>query len=171
MNSLRCCLSNETINNKQMNNKNVFRPLLVLAMLSYAGLTAGQPPRGPRVISPQVNPDKTIVFRYLAPSANDVRLSAQFEKEPVAMTKDSIGIWSVKVGPVKPDIYPYSFLVDGIQVMDPGNVALFPNEYFKASLVDIPGDQPLVHSLQDVPHGNLSYRYYNSSTLGRTSGI
>ena len=165
MNSLRCCLSNETINNKQMNNKNVFRPLLVWAMLSFAGLTAGQPPRGPLVISPQVNPDKTIVFRYLAPSANDVRLSAQFEKEPVAMTKDTIGIWSVKAGPVKPDIYPYSFLVDGIQVMDPGNVAYFPNEFFKASLVDIPGDTPLIHSLQDVPHGTVTYTMFKSKIM------
>ena len=51
---------------------------------------------------------------------------------------------------------------------DPNNALLFANERFKFSLVDIPGDQPLVHSLQEVPHGNLSYRYYNSSTLERT---
>lgn len=148
-----------------MNNINVFRPLLVMAMLSLAGFTAGQPPRGPLVISPQVNPDKTVTFRYLAPSAQDVRLNAQFEKAPLPMVKDSIGIWSVTAGPVKPDIYPYSFLVDGIQVMDPGNVAFFPNEFFKASLVDIPGDTPLIHSLQDVPHGTVTYTMFRSGTM------
>lgn len=78
------------------------------------------------------------------------------------MTKDASGIWSITVGPVKPDIYPYSFLVDGIQVMDPANVAYFPNERFKASLVDIPGDTPLIHSMKDVLHGTVTYEYYPS---------
>ena len=58
------------------------------------------------------------------------------------MTKDASGIWSVTVGPVKPDIYPYSFIVDGVPVMDPGNVAFFPNERFKGSLLDVPGETP-----------------------------
>ena len=78
------------------------------------------------------------------------------------MTKDTSGIWSVTVGPVKPDIYPYSFKVDDITVMDPANANLFPNERFKASLVDIPGDTPLIHSLKNVPHGSVSYQYYPS---------
>jgi enterochelin esterase family protein len=45
---------------------------------------------------------------------------------------------------------------------------IFANERFKHSLVDVPGDQPLIHSLQNVPHGKISYRYYKSATLGRT---
>ena len=38
----------------------------------------------------------------------------------------------------------------------------FPNERFKASLVDIPGDTPLVHAMKDVPHGTVTYEYYPS---------
>ena len=147
-----------------MKNKNVFRPLLVWAMLSFTFFAGGQPPRGPIVISAQVNLDNTVTFRYLAPWAKGVKLSAQFEKELVAMIKDSYGIWSVTVGPVKPDIYPYYFLVDGIQAMDPGNVAYFPNERFKASLVDIPGDTPLIHSLKDVHHGSVTYTMFKSKS-------
>ncbi|WP_461147315.1 alpha/beta hydrolase-fold protein [Spirosoma pulveris] len=130
--------------------------------LLVSGLAVGQPPRGPLVVSPQVNPDKTVTFRYQAPQAKGVELSAQFEKGPVAMTKDAQGIWSVTVGPVKPDIYPYNFRVDGVSVMDPANVAFFPNERFKASLVDVPGDQPLIHAMRDVPHGSINYEYYPS---------
>ncbi|GAB4051237.1 alpha/beta hydrolase-fold protein [Spirosoma litoris] len=122
----------------------------------------GQPPRGPLVVSPQVNADKSITFRYLAPQAKEVKLSAQFEKAPVAMTKDAQGIWSVTTSPIKPDIYPYSFQVDGVTVMDPANVAFFPNERFKASLVDVPGDAPLIHAMRDVPHGSVNYEYYPS---------
>lgn len=142
--------------------KTTMRILLSSALLIIAAFAFGQPPRGPLVISPQVHPDKKISFRYLAPSAKEVKLSAQFEKQPVSMTKDASGIWSVSVGPVKPDIYPYSFIVDGITVMDPANVDFFPNERFKASLVDVPGEQPLSHAIKDVPHGTISYEYYPS---------
>jgi enterochelin esterase family protein len=130
-----------------------------------------QPPRGPLVVSPQVNADKTVSFRYLAPSAQEVLLNGgQFGSSAVPMTKDEQGIWSVTVGPVKPDIYPYSFGVDGVTVMDPANVAFFPNERFKASLVDIPSDTPLVHALKDVPHGTVSYEYY-PSVSGTTGSL
>lgn len=131
-------------------------------------LTTAQPPRGPLVVSPEIHPDKKVTFRYMAPAAKEVKLGAQFEKSQVPMTKDASGIWSITVGPVKPDIYPYSFNVDGITVMDPANVDFFPNERFKASLVDVPGDTPLIHSLKDVPHGIVTYEYYPSvdSTTG-----
>ncbi|HEY5825951.1 MAG TPA: alpha/beta hydrolase-fold protein [Cyclobacteriaceae bacterium] len=134
---------------------------LCLFVMTYIG-TKAQPPRGPLVVSPEVLSDKKITFRYLAPRAREVKLSGQFEKTPVSMTKDSVGIWSVTVGPVKPDIYPYSFQVDGIIVMDPANAAYFPNERFKASLVDVPGDEPLVFATKDVPHGTVTYEYYPS---------
>ncbi len=133
-----------------------------LAFIFSALSSAGQPPRGPLVVSPQVNADRTVTFRYLAPRANMVKLSGQFLKEPAAMTRDSIGIWSTTVGPIPPDMYPYSFQVDGITVMDPANVAYFPNERFKASLVDVPGDPPLIHAIKNVPHGTVTYEYYPS---------
>ncbi|ADB37464.1 esterase [Spirosoma linguale] len=132
----------------------------------YTGALA-QPPGGPVVVSPQVNPDNTVTFRLQAPTAKDVKLNAQFEKAPVAMTKDAQGVWSATVGPVKPDMYPYSFIVDGISVADPKNSAIFPNEGFQNSVVEITGSTPLVHTLQNVPHGTLSYRYYTSPELGQ----
>jgi enterochelin esterase-like enzyme len=146
----------------------ITRFVCVCTLLGLFHSAWSQPPRGPLVVSPQVNPDKTVTFRYLAPTAREVKLSAQFEKTPVAMTKDTAGIWQVTVGPIKPDMYPYSFQVDGVTVMDPANVAFFPNERFKASLVDIPGDQPLIHALRNVPHGTVSYEYYPavSNTTG-----
>jgi enterochelin esterase-like enzyme len=142
------------------------RLLLFCSMFGISSLVIGQPSRTLVVISPQVNPDQTVVFRYLAPSAKQVSLHAQFEKDLVPMAKDSSGMWSVTVGPVKPDIYPYHFVVDGIQVADPRNTAIFPNEGFQNSLVEITGNTPLIHTMQQVPHGTLSYRYYNSPELG-----
>lgn len=141
---------------------------LTLGMWSLIG--SAQPPRGPWVVSPEIQVNNMVTFRYLAPNAREVQLSAQFLKEPAAMKKDSVGIWSVTVGPVKPDIYPYSFRVDGVTVMDPANVAFFPNERFKASLVQVPGATPLVHELRDVPHGAITYEFY-PSVEGSTGSV
>src|SRR4029077_7858967 len=133
-------------------------------MIFYlTGFAFSQPPRGPFIVSPQVLPDKKVTFCYVAPSAKEVRLSGgQFGASNVLMTKDSIGIWSVTVGPIRPDIYPYNFIVDGIGVMDPANEDYFPNERFKASLVNVSGFTPTVHAMRDVAHGSVSYEYYTS---------
>ncbi|RYY56100.1 MAG: esterase [Chitinophagaceae bacterium] len=136
---------------------------VLLSIPSFA-----QPPRGPLLVSPEVLPDRRIVFRYLAPQASAVSLNAQFDKGNLPMQRDSAGIWTVTTSPVRPDIYPYSFTVDGITVMDPANVDFFPNERFKASLVDVPGITPLIHAMRDVPHGVVSYEYYQS--LDNTTG-
>ncbi|HPI69588.1 MAG TPA: alpha/beta hydrolase-fold protein [Bacteroidales bacterium] len=143
------------------------KTFLILFTVVFTSLSV-MAQRPPAVISPEIHPDGSITFRFYARNAAEVVLSSELLTEPVAMKKEESGIWSVKVGPVKPDIYPYCFIVDGIQVADPNNTLLFANERFKFSLVDIPGEEPLIHSLQDVPHGKISYRYYKSSTLGRT---
>ena len=146
-----------------MNKKTFSRLLIMWIVLCIPFFAISQPPRGPFVVSPQVLPDKKVTFRYLAPSAKDVKLGgSQFGAVQVPMKKDSLGIWSVTVGPVRPDIYPYSFIVDGVTVMDPANADYFPNERFKGSLVDVQGFTPMIHAMRDVPHGSVNYEYYPS---------
>jgi len=149
---------------------NPVRHIAMLMLIGMASVAMGQPPRGPFITSPQVNADNTVTFKYLAPMAKVVKLSGQFLSAPVEMNKDSVGIWSVMVGPVAPDIYPYSFQVDGVTVMDPANVSFFPNERFKASLLDVPTTPPLIHAMRDVPHGTITYEYY-SSLEGSTGSL
>ncbi|MBN2012123.1 esterase [candidate division KSB1 bacterium] len=136
----------------------------VLIMMCLSVAAFGQ--WGPAIDSPVVHDDNTVTFSYLAPKANNVLLDGQFQTERVAMVKDTSGIWSVTVGPVKPDMYPYCFVVDGIRVADPRNPAIFPNEGFQNSIVEVTGNTPLVHTVQNVPHGTLAYRYYQSAELG-----
>ena len=127
-----------------------------------------QSPRPAPLQSPVVHPDRTVTFNFKASAAKKVELSAQFLRGNQPLTADTNGVWSITVGPVEPNLYPYNFVVDGVSVADPNNQELFPNERFKASLVDIPSDQPLLHSVQNVPHGEMSYSFYESKTLGRT---
>ena len=139
---------------------------LFIALVLLATSVLAQ--RNPVIVSPEVGPGNSVTFRFSAKNAKEVLVEAQFLKDKLPMQKDEVGVWSVTVNSIKPDIYPYCFWVDNTQVNDPNNTAIFANERFKHSLVEIPGDKPLVHSLQNVPHGKISYRYYNSKTLGTT---
>ena len=151
--------------------KNVSNIVLFAGLSFCLALTLSAQPsasRPPPIKSPVVHPDRTVTFIFRAPDAKKVELSAQFQKSNQPLVKDDTGLWSITVGPVEPNLYPYNFVVDGIGVADPGNQDIFPNENFKASLVDIPGDQPAIYSVQNVPHGELTYSYYESKTLSRT---
>ncbi|MCB0744267.1 MAG: esterase, partial [Ignavibacteriae bacterium] len=145
--------------------KQIFLHIFILTLL-LKNIFFAQFGNRPVVISPQVNNDFTVTFNFHAPSAKEVKLNAQFEKQPILMKKDSLGIWSLTVGPVKPDMYPYCFIVDGISVADPNNSAIFPNEGFQNSVVEINDKTPLIHSVRNVRHGTVSYRYYYSEELG-----
>jgi enterochelin esterase family protein len=139
---------------------------IFLCLTTFA--TIAQPPRRAPVVSPDIHADRSITFRYFSKTAQRVSVSGEFLKGPVKMRKDTSGVWSVTVPPVEPDIYPYSLWVDSVQIADPNNTYIFANERFKRSIVDLPGDKPLIHSLQNVPHGKISYEYYQSKTLGST---
>lgn len=146
---------------------------LLSTTLIGLGLSLGvgaqaQPSRAPQLQSPVVHPDRTVTFSVRASNAQKVELSGQFQKANQLLTKDTNGVWSITVGPVEPNLYPYGFVIDGIGVADSANSDLFPNERFKSSLVDIPYDHPALHSVQNVPHGELSYCFYESKTLKLT---
>ncbi len=142
--------------------------LTLLAFFLLLTGSAAFSQRPPSISSPDVHPDGTVTFRYYSRIAKTVTVNGEFLQSPQALQKDTGGIWSLTVGPVEPDIYPYSFTVDGMSMADPNNPLIFANERFKRSIVEINGKTPLVHSLQNVPHGKLHYQYYQSKTLDTT---
>ena len=118
------------------------------------------------IVSPEYNQDGSVTFRYKSDNASQVELECQMFSGHKPMTKDADGIWSITVTPEVPDIYPYSFFVDGTQLNDPNNMYLFPNENFKGNLVDVKGKEPGVQDIQKVPQGKVSYCYYFSKQFG-----
>ena len=133
--------------------------LLVAAMLGFALSGSAQP---------KANADGTVTFSYRNDSAQKVSVDVQFagRKE---MTRGADNVWTVTLGPVAPDMYPYCYIVDGVSVMDPENPQYFPNEGFKNSLLEIPGGGTLPHDIRDVPHGRVEYIHYYSNSLGATN--
>lgn len=141
--------------------------LIVVMLVAVIGMKA-QPGGGQfmRVVSPVVNADNTVTFNYRNEKAKHVQVDVQFAGRH-DMKKGENGVWTLTLGPAAPDMYPYCFVVDGNSVMDPANPDWFPNEGFKNSLLDIRGNgKPLVHAMQQVPHGAVEYRNYYSKTLG-----
>ena len=137
-----------------------FSFLLAVAM---TGSVLAQPGgMGQQVPSTVINPDNTVTFNYSNRNAKSVKVWTQFS-EAVDMTKGANGVWTATIGPAEPDIYPYHFEVDGINVMDPQCAEWFPNETFKNSLLDMRGDK--LSALKDVPHGSVDYLNYWSPGL------
>ena len=120
----------------------------------------------PGVVSPEYNADGSATFRVLAPNAEKVEFECQMFEGVKPMVKGDRGVWSVTVKPDQPDIYPYSFIIDGTKIADPNNVEIFPNEGYKASLADVKGPEPDFQDLQKVPHGKVSYTWYTSNAVG-----
>jgi enterochelin esterase-like enzyme len=123
------------------------------------------------VISPEIMADNTVVFRLFAKEAAKVAVSGDwmpgfFASEP--MIKGDTGMWSITVGPLKPELYSYSFYVDGVKVLDPSNVQVKRDGMNNANMFIIPGKESELYSVNDVPHGTLSKVWYSSPTLKLT---
>jgi len=151
-----------------MNLNNRLRKVLcVLIMLgSYGFMASAQPTH---LSSTVCNADGTVTFNYRNDHAKQVLVDVQFAgRNP--MQRDSVtGLWTVTLGPVAPDMYPYCFIVDGVSVMDPENPQYFPNEGFKNSLLEIPGNCSLPHDICDVDHGRVEYVHYYSNVVNGTN--
>jgi enterochelin esterase family protein len=139
------------------------RHLLLAAALLAPTLSAQSPPT---YKSTEVNSDHSITFRYLDPAATNVVLRFSASVQPIPMKKDATGLWSATTSPQPPEIYGYSFNVDGRSLPDPQNpLHTWPNYIGVSTQVEVPGDTPQLWDMQDVPHGQLHTHYYNSKII------
>lgn len=122
-------------------------------------------PSGP-VRSPEVAEDGRVTFRFRAPNAQRV-VVARDGAPPAAMQRDEQGVWSLTTEPLTPDIYPYTFNVDGNTVADPSNPLVKPIVMGgNQSLAHVPGGDDLSWEVADVPRGTLHHHFYRSEIAG-----
>jgi len=114
------------------------------------------------LISPDVRSDHSVTFRFRAPNAQQVNLALE-GAEPEAMRKDDQGEWSITTSPLAPDYYGYSFVADGVRLIDPSNPSLTPNLLSASSAVHVPGPLSLPWEVNDVPHGEIHHHFYKSA--------
>jgi enterochelin esterase family protein len=134
--------------------------LPAVLLLSVATTTSAQV-----LVSPEVHPDGRVTFRLRAPNAKEVVLRCEGTKGG-PMQKGENGVWSITTEPLKPDIYAYSFQVDGLHTIDPANPLLKYNLLNTDSQVHVPGAATLPWEINNVPHGVLHRHLYHSAILG-----
>ena len=134
-------------------------PLILLAT-SLSAQSPTPPPAPPvPLLSHQVNSDNSITFRYEASGATKVDLSTDGLDQPLPMQKDDKGIWSATTPPLPPEHYGYSFIVDGVQHLDPLNDSAVPNLVSLSSSVLVPGKPPAPWELTEIPHGTMTHHF------------
>jgi enterochelin esterase-like enzyme len=120
--------------------------------------------------SHEVHPDGTVTFRYVDPGASKVLLELEGTAKPLAMEKGSDGVWSVVTAPLAPEIYGYSFEVDGQPQIDLRNPDVKPNLIYVGNAVTVPGSRPQLWEARDVPHGVVHHHFYTSKVVQGLEG-
>jgi enterochelin esterase family protein len=112
-----------------------------------------------------------VAFALRAPEAKKVELRGQWSKEPIAMTKGEKGEWTVQLEKVPAGVWEYSFAVDGLNVLDPGNPLFKPQRNPGKSILHIASNPPAPWDWRDVPHGTVHMHSYPSKVVGRAREV
>lgn len=154
--------------------------LVLFAFVSCLSLYAQQTlkEQGPTV-SPEVHTDGSVTFRLLAPDANKVFITGDFlpndkvvtpngEVEvpgKAALAKNAAGVWEYTTNTLKPELYMYSFMVDGLRMMDPGNVYMIRDVSTVTNVFLVAGGRDELYAVHEIPHGTVARRWYESPSL------
>jgi enterochelin esterase-like enzyme len=132
---------------------------------------------GGQITSPEIHDNNSVTFRVQAPNAAEVKLSGDWMPAEgwtpgsVLMNKGVNGIWSITTEPLEPELYSYSFSVDGFRTTDPNNPFIVRDVASVMNIFIIGSGQADLYKVQDVPHGTVSRRWYHSPSLEKNRRI
>ena len=133
-----------------------------------------------RLVSPELNADNSVIFRIKAPKAENVKLSGNWMpmvpdgnqgmvRQTVELTKDEKGVWWTKIEPLAPELYGYTFSIDGVPTIDPANLKVARDGIFRTeSLLYVAGDASELYWAKTGPKGSVHQIWYESPTLNLT---
>ena len=122
-----------------------------------------------RVQSPELTAD-SLTFRFIAPKARKVSVSASwlgYRPDALPMAQGADGIWSVTIPNPAPELYTYTFIVDGVSVLDPANVFVQRDGARYMNAVLVPGGYADNYAECAKP-GNVEHVWYYSAENGMT---
>lgn len=135
----------------------------------------------PPVVSPEINPDNTVTFRLKESAAEKVFVTGDFLPTQKIQTpygefdgpgyaelkKNEDGIWEYTTpSALAPELYSYSFVVNGVRMPDPANVFQIRDVATISNVFLISGGRADLYKINDVPHGTVSKIWYRSDALG-----
>lgn len=132
---------------------------------------------GGQIVSPEINSNNSVTFRFDAPNAKEVKISGDWMPSEgwtpgsETMLKNEKGLWSFTTNVLESDLYSYWFLVDGIRTTDPNNVYLIRDVSTIFNIFIVGDGKGDLYKVNNVPHGTIARRWYNSPTLEKQRRI
>ena len=153
--------------------------LTFLALFSYSSVAQEAIFRAQQIVSPEIHEDQSVTFRLFAPDAKSVQVTGDFlpavkMDTPMGqmdgpgkadLAKDENGVWQYKSQPLSSELYNYSFIVDGFATTDPNNPFLIRDVASVTNIFIIGGGQADYYRTNDIPHGTVARRWYDSPGL------
>jgi enterochelin esterase-like enzyme len=123
-----------------------------------------------RILSPEILPDNKVTFRIYSKDASKVTVAGEWQSGLNAvenLVRNDTGLFTLTVGPLKAELYGYTFAVDGVRTIDPNNVQVRRDGFNYQSFFIIPGaESDLYFQKNGVPHGTVNKVWYKSEVLG-----
>lgn len=152
---------------------------LWIMLLTLSGYSQENIWQGKKIVSPLINKDNSVTFSTFAPNAKEVYITGDFlQRESidtergkmeipgkVLLRKDEQGMWTYTSEVLPPELYSYGFIVDGLRFNDPSNPFLIRDVAGVTNVFIIGGGKDELYSVNDVPHGTVSKRWYQSDLL------
>lgn len=148
-----------------------FRTIMLIPIIAATAITVEAQQAlfgGQDIKSPEIHPDRSVTFRVTAPEAGEVKITGEWLPAEgwmpgsVSMQKDEDGLWTYTTEPLDPELYTYAILVDGFRTTDPNNVYQVRDIATLSSFFIVPGDNADLYRVQQVTHGSLTRRWYDS---------
>jgi enterochelin esterase-like enzyme len=161
--------------------KYLFKTIAVFGLMVSLPSFAQEVGQVEKLVSPEISVTNDVTFRLKAPSASSVQLSGNWmpmvanangqgaSRQLVDLVKDQNGVWSTQVKALAPELYGYTFIVDGVTTLDPANLKVARDGTFRTeSLLYVSGPASELYWAKTGPKGSMHQIWYDSKTLDLT---
>jgi enterochelin esterase family protein len=161
--------------------KHLIKSIAALCLMVSLDSFAQEVGQVDKLVSPEISSSNDVTFRLKAPTATSVKLSGNWmpmvpntngqgaSRQLVDLVKDDKGVWYTQVKALAPELYGYTFLVDGVTTLDPANLKVARDGTFRTeSLLYVGGPASDLYWAKTGPKGSVHQIWYDSKTLSLT---
>lgn len=138
--------------------------LCVLMSLSLTSKAQEVSVSAPHLVSPEISGNE-VTFRYYGEYLTEVYLDGSWLPFPVLMQKNS-GVWEITVQGVPSEVCTYSYLADGVRVLDPSNSLVVKDGLEMFNMFIAGGSSAYGAFRSSSRHGSVDWVSYDSRIMG-----
>lgn len=121
--------------------------------------------------NPVVFPNGDVFFKIYAPEAKSVQVAGMgkdsgFWENVYDMERKEDGNWTVNISGIRPGFHYYTFIVDGMKVVNP-ECPVYYGWGRTVNGLEIPDPEQDFYHMKDVPRGDARNQWYYSKLTGK----